>query len=389
MAVIREKAYGPFRRRPSHRLRSKLTILRRAGAVGLGCLLGLGTIVEANAYNHGHSADAPSLAAAEATSDGMTGMSVEGMGAMMRPDMSPPLGVTGGMSPKQGVFMPSVQYMHMRMDGNRDGTDDVSTAEVLAEFPIAPLNMDVDMLMAGAMYGITDDISVMAMISYVWKSMDHVNRMGTEFTTKSEGFGDLRVIGGYNVYKTERHTVKLTAGLSIPTGSTDERDDTPAGANQVLPYPMQIGSGTFDLLPGITYSGRTDDWSWGGQFGAIVRIGENSEDYMLGNVYTASVWGARRWVDWLSSSVRLTGEAVENIDGADPRLNPLQAPTADPKRRAGNFVDLGLGLNFLVPSGVLQVTGLSVEAIIPVFQDLDGPQLERDYAILVGLRKAF
>ena len=389
MAVIREKADGPFRRRPSHRPRLKLTILRRAGAVVLGCLLGLGTIVEANAYNHSHSADAPSLAAAEATSDGMTGMSVEGMGAMMRPDMSPPLGVTGGMSPKQGVFMPSVQYMHMRMDGNRDGTDDVSTAEVLAEFPIAPLNMDVDMLMAGAMYGITDDISVMAMISYVWKSMDHVNRMGTEFTTKSEGFGDLRVIGGYNVYKTERHTVKLTAGLSIPTGSTDERDDTPAGANQVLPYPMQIGSGTFDLLPGITYSGRTDDWSWGGQFGAIVRIGENSEDYMLGNVYTASVWGARRWVDWLSSSVRLTGEAVENIDGADPRLNPLQAPTADPKRRAGNFVDLGLGLNFLVPSGVLQVTGLSVEAIIPVFQDLDGPQLERDYAILVGLRKAF
>ena len=389
MAVIHEKAYGPFRRRPSHRPRLKLTILRRAGAVVLGCLLGLGTIVEANAYNHGHSADAPSLAAAEATSDGMTGMSVEGMGAMMRPDMSPPLGVTGGMSPKRGVFMPSVQYMHMRMDGNRDGTDDVSTAEVLAEFPIAPLNMDVDMLMAGAMYGITDDISVMAMISYVWKSMDHVNRMGTEFTTKSEGFGDLRVIGGYDVYKTERHTVKLTAGLSIPTGSTDERDDTPAGANQVLPYPMQIGSGTFDLLPGITYSGRTDDWSWGGQFGAIVRIGENSEDYMLGNVYTASVWGARRWVDWLSSSVRLTGEAVENIDGADPRLNPLQAPTADPKRRAGNFVDLGLGLNFLVPSVVLQVTGLSVEAIIPVFQDLDGPQLERDYAILVGLRKAF
>lgn len=285
--------------------------------------------------------------------------------------------------------MPSVQYMHMRMDGNRDGTDNVSTAEVLTEFPIAPLSMDVDMLMAGAMYGITDDISVMAMIPYIWKSMDHVTRMGAEFTTGSEGFGDLRVIGGYDVYKTGKHTIKLTAGLSFPTGSTDERDDTPAGSDQLLPYPMQNGSGTFDLLPDVTYSGRTDDWSWGGQFGAIVRLGENDEDYTLGNVYTASVWGARRWVDWLSSSARLTGEAVENIDGGDPRLNPLQVPTADPKRRAGNFVSLGLGLNFLVSSGVLQGTGLSVEAIIPVFQDLDGPQLKRDYAILVGLRKAF
>jgi hypothetical protein len=251
----------------------------------------------------------------------MAATPMEGMGAMMRPDMSPPLGVTGGMSPKQGVFMASLQYMHMRMDGNRDGTDDVSTAEVLAQFPVAPLSMDVDMLMAGAMYGITDDISVMAMIPYVWKSMDHVNRMGAEFTTESEGFGDFRVIGGYDVYKTERHTVKLTAGLSIPTGSTDERDDTPAGANQVLPYPMRIGSGTFDLLPGITYSGRTDDWSWGGQFGAIVRLGENDEDYTLGNAYTASIWGARRWANWLSSSLRVTGDVVENIDGVDPRLN--------------------------------------------------------------------
>ena len=167
MIVNCEKAYGPFRRRPSHRPRS---ILRRAGAVGLGCMLGLSAVVDANAYNHGHSADRPSLAAAEASSDGMTGMSMKRMGAMIRPDMSPPLGVTGGMSPKQGVFMPSVQYMHMRMDGNRDGTDDVSTVEVLAEFPIAPLSMDVDMLMAGAMYGITDDISVMAMIPYVWKT---------------------------------------------------------------------------------------------------------------------------------------------------------------------------------------------------------------------------
>lgn len=343
----------------------------------------------ANAATHGTATDRPSMAAADTMSGGMSGMPMEGMASMMRPDMAPPQGVLGGMSPKQGVFMPSVQYMHMRMDGNRDGTSEVSTAEVLAQFPVAALNMTVDMLMAGAMYGVTDDISVMAMVPYLWKSMDHVTRMGAAFTTESEGFGDVRVIGGYNIYKSNQHTVNLTAGLSFPTGSTDERDTTPAGPDQVLPYPMQNGSGTFDLIPGITYTGRTDDWSWGGQFGAIVRLGENDNDYTLGNVYAASIWGARRWVDWLSSSVRLTGETVENIDGADPRLNRMQVPTADPSLRAGNFVSVGLGLNFMVPSGVLQGTALSVEGIIPLYQDLDGPQVERDYGILVGLRKAF
>ncbi len=389
MAMSLKNGYGRSGKQLPNRWRWILAILQHASGVGLAFLLGLGAFVEANAYNHGNSADRPSQVVAETPSDGMTGMPMEGMGAMMRPDMAPPLGVTGGMNPKQGVFMPSLQYMHMRMDGNRDGTDDVSTAEVLTDFPVAPVDMDVDMLMPGIMYGVTDNISVMAMIPYLWKSMDHVTRMGTEFTTKSDGFGNLRMVGGYDVYKTAQHTIKLTAGLSIPTGSTDERDDTPAGSNQLLPYPMQNGSGTFDLLPGVIYSGRTDDWSWGGQFGAIVRLGENDEDYTLGNVYTASAWGARRWLNWLSSSVRVSGEAVENIDGADPRLDPLLAPTADPDRRAGSFISLGLGLNFLVPSGVLRGTGLSIEGVIPLYQDLDGPQLERDYAIVVGLRKAF
>lgn len=363
--------------------------LARASVLALAASFGLGVLSEANAHPASGSTLGPTLAAADTTTGGMAGMPMQGMGSMMRPDMAPPQGVIGGMSPKQGAIMPSLQYMHMRMDGNRDGTGGVSTAEVLSQFPVAPLSMDVDMLMAGLMYGVTDDISVMAMIPYVWKSMDHVTRMGTNFTTNAEGFGDFRMIGGYDVYKSGDHTIGLSAGLSFPTGSTDERDGTPAGSNQLLPYPMQNGSGTFDLLPGVTYTGRSDNWSWGSQVNAVVRLGENGDDYTLGNVYSASVWGARRWVDWLSSSARLIGEAVEDIDGADSRLNPLQVPTADPNLRAGNFLSLGLGLNFLVPTGPVEGTRLSVEGIIPVVQDLNGPQLERDYTILVGLRKAF
>ncbi len=179
------------RKRPSHGLRR---IPRWAGAVGLGCLLGLGAFFQAKASSHGKSPD------------GATGVS---MGPMMRADIAPPLGVAGGMSPKQGVFMPSLRFMHMRMEGNRDGTNNLGTAEVLEQFPITPVKMDIDILMAGALYAFTDDLSVMAMLPYIWKSMDHVTRAGVEFTTKSESFGDLRVIGGYDVYKSGKHTVNL------------------------------------------------------------------------------------------------------------------------------------------------------------------------------------
>ena len=311
------------------------------------------------------------------------------MSAMMRPDMAAPAGVPAGMSPKRGAVMLSLQAMGMRMDGNRDGVDDVSTQEVLSRFPVAPLDMDMVMLMAGAMYGVTDDLSVMAMVPYLWMEMDHVTRTGVSFTTKSEGIGDIGLLVGYDLYQARGHAIKITAGLSLPTGSTDETDDTPAGADQLLPYPMQTGSGTFDLLPAITYTGRSDDWSWGAQFTATLRLGENREDYRLGNIYQASAWGARKWTGWLSSSLRVIGESEENIHGADPRLDALLAPTADPDLRGGDRIGLGLGLNFLIPSGPLQGVGLSVEAILPLYRDLDGPQLERDYTLVAGFRKAF
>ena len=120
----------------------------RAGIVALAASFGLGALSDANA--HSSTGSAPGM---DSTAADMT---------------------VGRMSPKAGVLMPSLDYMRMRMDGNRDGTRDVSTAEVLSQYPVAPLSMDVDMLMAGLMYGISDDISVMAMIPYVWKSMDHV-----------------------------------------------------------------------------------------------------------------------------------------------------------------------------------------------------------------------
>ena len=71
------------------------------------------------------------------------------------------------------------------------------------------------------------------------------------------------------------------------------------------------------------------------------------------------------------------------------RLNPAMAPTADPDLRAGKFISLGLGVNFIVPTGTLQGLRLSIEGTMPVYQKLDGPQIERDYAVFVALSKAF
>ena len=86
----------------------------------------------------------------------------------------------------------------------------------------------------------------------------------------------------YSVYRSgfDRHRVLVGAGISFPTGSIDKKDDTPAAPDQQLPYPMQLGSGTFDLLPGLTYLGQAGKLGWGAEAMATLRLGENSNDYL-------------------------------------------------------------------------------------------------------------
>ncbi len=162
-------------------------------------------------------------------------------------------------------LMFSYKYIFMQMKGNRDGTNKVSNDEVLESFPITPTEMSMQMHMFNLMYAPTDNLTFMTMIPYIQLKMDHITRSGVKFTTKSEGFGDLKLKTIYTFYgniRRDKHRFLLDAGISFPTGSINERDDTPAGSNQKLPYPMQLGSGTFDLLPAIIYIGQTDKFQY-------------------------------------------------------------------------------------------------------------------------------
>ncbi|MEM9090111.1 MAG: transporter [Cyanobacteria bacterium P01_F01_bin.53] len=306
-----------------------------------------------------------------------------------RPDSHAPIGVMGDHTHGKGEFMLSYRYMYMDMDGNRSGTNSLSTADVLQDFMVTPVRMTMQMHMLGAMYAPTDDLTLMAMLPYVTKEMDHLTRMGVEFTTNSEGIGDVGLGGLYTILDRNRQRVHLNLGFTFPTGSINERDDTPAGPDQILPYPMQIGSGTVDLRPGVTYLGQAGRWSWGSQASGIIRLGENGNGYRQGNQLMITGWGARSWNDWFSTSLRLNGRTWGDYSGQDARLNPNVIPTADPDRRAGTQLDVGLGLNFYVPEGGAQGLRLATEFNLPVFRSLSGPQLETDFSATAGVQYAF
>lgn len=259
---------------------------------------------------------------------------------------------------ERGEWMVGYRFMHMDMHGNRDGTSNLTPGDVHAQgFMVAPTSMDMEMHMFNVMYGITDEITAMVMVPYISKSMDHLRKDGVRFTAKSRGIGDVSLMGLYELYQGGPHRLIGVLGLSFPTGSISESDKLPGlapGVSMRLPYPMQLGSGTFDLLPGMTYVGQTLGWQWGLHSDGTIRLHENKYDYRLGNAYEVSGWGARKITRWASGSVRLVWDQWLDIHGADSVLMPMMVPTADPKLRAGRRLMVMLGANVFAEEGRLE-----------------------------------
>ncbi|MEL7027890.1 MAG: transporter [Pseudomonadota bacterium] len=328
-----------------------------------------------------------------------------------------PIGVMGDHMHDKGEIMFSYRFMRMNMEGSRIGTEGVSPEEIATTVPnrffgapmqpptlrVVPTEMSMNMHMLGVMYAPADWLTLMAMGSVVTKSMDHITfqgGMGTtrlgEFTTETEGFGDTKLSGLVRLFDIEQGDVKhhahINAGISIPTGSITRTDDilTPMGATPSprLPYPMQVGSGTVDFAPGVTYTGSSEIFSWGGQAMATIRAGDNDEGYALGDVYEATAWAMFGPSPWWAVSGRAAFRAQAAIDGIDPLIvAPVQ--TADPDNQGGDRLDLGVGANFAGQTGVIRGHRLAVEVLFPVYQDLNGPQLETDLTFSVGWQKAF
>ncbi len=327
---------------------------------------------------------------------------------------SAPIGVMGDHLHPKGEWMVSYRFQHMKMDGNRDGTDELSPVEIATTVPnrfagvagqpptlrVVPTEMSMNMHMFGAMYGARDWLTLMAMGMWMEKDMDHTTFQGGagttvlgQFETQSEGWGDTVVSSLIRLHQDDTYGVHLNLGLSIPTGSIKNTDTVLAPNGMTprlrLPYAMQLGTGTYDVHPGITYSGHKDAWSWGAQYKAEIRLeDENDQGYAWGDKHAVTSWAGYQWTDLVSSSLRVSASTQGKIDGIDPNIvAPVQ--TADPDNYGGEIVEAGFGVNFTGQTGWMRGHELGVEVNVPVYQDLNGPQMQRDYTLTLGFKKSF
>ncbi|MGI9274983.1 MAG: transporter [Endozoicomonas sp.] len=300
-----------------------------------------------------------------------------------RPDSHAPISVMGDHIHRTGEFMFSYRLMKMTMEGMQDGSKSLSSQEVFDRgYMMTPTRMDMTMHMFGGMYASSDQLTWMAMASYLDNSMDMLNRMGVKSSMESSGLGDVNLGALYQVYAEHRQTLHLNLMTSLPTGSIEEENS----AGQILPYRMQLGSGTWDLKPAITWNSQHDSFSWGAQAGATIRLGENKRDYTLGNSYQLQSWFQKPVHKNVSLAARLNWEKWDNIRGEDKDLAMMKAmtPLADPDKQGGRRVTGGLGINITLPAG----NRLALEYTQDISQRLDGPQMSLDNSITLGWQLA-
>ncbi|GJL63977.1 MAG: hypothetical protein NPIRA04_26310 [Nitrospirales bacterium] len=313
-----------------------------------------------------------------------------------RADSHGPIGMMGEHTHNIGELMFTYRYMQMEMDGIRDGTSSLSPLDVRNRgFTVVPTYMKMQMHMFGAMYGVNETLTLTAMLPYLRNTMDHLAGAtlgAAKFQTRSEGAGDLKVGSLWRLYAFEApsigaHRFHLNFGLSLPTGDITQKGTTPLGVIR-LPYPMQLGSGTVDILPGLTYGGAKGNTSWGLQALGTYRIARNKAGYSKGDEYEVGAYGAYAWTNWLSNSIRFKWRHWFDYDGQDTRITRPAAQqlvfTADPDLRGGQQLDIMGGVNVLLPEFLGLEHRLGVEGGVPIYQNLDGPQLETDWAVTVG-----
>lgn len=296
-----------------------------------------------------------------------------------------------------GMWMANYKYMHMAQSGLRNGTTDVpvQNATPVGNKPfgymMAPTRMTMDMHMAMVMYGLTDRLTLMGMGTYLDNEMEMVMNMGMgnrpDSPMRTSGLGDTELRGIYKI----NDYLTASLGIGIPTGDIDQEFMT-MGKKFRAPYDMQLGSGTVDLKPALTYTVLSDDakWNWGGQASCTYHVGHNGNDYSLGDSAKVTSWLQRAFgpaTTWLRLAYNYTG----SINGRDPEIGKLldsatgaPTPDADPANYGGHRFDGFAGVSWA--AGPFSI---GVEAGIPLYQNLNGLQLKNDWYLTTGVQGMF
>jgi len=299
-----------------------------------------------------------------------------------------PLNIPGAGTPEPHELRIKVNLSWGKMVGLRRGTSNQSTSNAHGKYMMAPRKMDMYMSNVSVGYAFSDRFFAGIMGMYVSKDMEMIRRgNGLRSSMYSQGAGDTMLMTKTLLYADDflvpKSQISLLLGVSIPTGSINQDE-----RGQLLPYSMQLGSGTLDPFFGILYEGSSSPLWWGANASFLARAYENYKSYNLGDEYRLDLYGMYQARHNLLGELQIKSKYVGHLEGQAREIeqdgdghmngNPSMAFMSnlyDPDNYGGSTVDLSAGIQWQPFHNHI----LNAQFSFPLYQNLHGTQLERDF----------
>jgi hypothetical protein len=317
------------------------------------------------------------------------------------PLIHPAAGLMNEHMHEGGEVMLGVRFERTHAGGtNQSATDEIADpAIVAAGYGARTTSMTMDMAMLDLMVAPTGNLTLMIMPQYMWHRMEmvgidpagvshggHSLAYGATMEHATEGFGDTLVSASYRLVRRPGFGAHATLGVWVPTGAVDKHDDD----GNFVHYGMQPGSGTWDIEPSLTLTGRAGPVGWGGQASYRWRTeAHNASGFAFGDKARATGWVSTL----LGSDIGATGRVEYVHEGKVlGHYNAGHNHLAPPDRQqnyGGDLVAAGFGLNWLLPLAAAGKPQLSGEVTVPLYQDLNGIQAPQDWRFTLGVSQTF
>lgn len=304
-------------------------------------------------------------------------------------DASLPAGLMHITPMQKNTWMFGYMGMFSHSSGMRAGSHDVTNAEVFANhdhhYMAAVGSMDMEMHMFHLMYAPFDNLTISIMPQYMLMEMNMKMASGMEMSHSTSGWSDTVVAASFPLFDYQNVKFSGSLGLSLPTGDVDEKHN-----GHLVHYMMQHGSGTVDIIPALQAITSWSGFDLGLRYQAIVRTdNQNDSGFSFGDVHTLDAWVSREIVSDWSASARLSWLFQDDIYGHYLHGHNHSSPPDLQGNYGGSFLDVGLGVNYHACSGFLKGFTTGVELMIPLYQDVNGIQSEKQIGLNWSLQKSF
>ncbi len=190
-------------------------------------------------------------------------------------------------------------------------------------------------------------------------------------SSQASGLGDVRILARYQ-RPHSRRSFSIQFGFKLPTGRFDQNFADGPQAGEKLDRGLQLGTGTTDLLAGVSWFGRPSV-----NLGCFTSVMVDQPLAARAGFLPSATITLSSGVRWLNSS-RLTPQLQLNLK-AEGREHGSEADVANS----------GGTLAYLSPGVTMELTGRSSAFVfvqLPVYQRVNGLQLEPRWLFSTGCR---